>query len=79
MFYYLEAPPLLPKINASDATISDSDNFGNFMDACATREKVINLIASLRNGSTTEVSAEDLKSSLDSLSCSIDLVIALLV
>ena len=75
MFYYLETPPLLPKINASDANINDSDHFSRFMEACAKREKLINLIASMRNGSTVDIPPEDLKSTISDLSCSIDLVV----
>lgn len=74
MFYNFANNPKVPGLDFSKAAINDSSNFSQMMEANAKREKILGLILSINNNPNAPVDNEALKSAIDDLSASIDLV-----
>jgi ribosome maturation protein Sdo1 len=74
MFYNFANNPKVPSLDFSNATIQDSTNFSTMMEANSKREKIVGLIASINQNPGTPVNDTALKSAIEDLSASIDLV-----
>lgn len=74
MFYSFANNPKVPGLDFSQANITDSTHFSQMMEANAKREKILGLILSASNNPNVAVDAEALKSAIEDLNCSVDLV-----
>ena len=74
MFYNFANNPKVPGLDFTSAAINDSSNFSKMMEASSKREKIVGLISSISQNHDQTVDDAALKSAIEDLDASIDLV-----